>query len=58
MNVVERLSAAGLRRGLPVALVVVPDTGVALAWAGGREWLPSADPAGVVRELTAIEVSW
>lgn len=58
VNVVERLSAAGLRRGLPVALVVVPDTGVALAWAGGREWLPTARPADVVRELTAIDPRW
>jgi len=58
VSVVERLSAAGLRRGLPVALVVVPDTGVALAWAGGREWLPTARPADAVRELTAIDPRW
>jgi DNA polymerase-1 len=58
VNVVERLSAAGLRRGAPVALVVLPDTGVALAWDGGQEWVPTAHPAEAVRELTSIDPRW
>lgn len=58
VNVVEQLTAAGLRRGLPVALVVVPETGVALSWTGGREWLPTARPAEVVHELTSIDPRW
>ncbi len=58
MNVVERLSAAGLRRGVPVALVIVPDTGVALCWTGGCEWVPTSRPADVVRDLTPIDPRW
>jgi len=58
VDVVDQVTAAGLRRGLPVALVVVPDTGVALAWAGGRQWLPAGRPTDVVRVLTVIDPRW
>lgn len=58
VKVVERLSAAGLRRGHPVALVVVPDVGVALSWTGGHEWTPTTQPAELVRELTEIDPRW
>lgn len=58
MNVVERMRAAGLGRGEPVALVVVEDTGVALAWDGGQTWLPTTQAAEVVSELTAIDPRW
>jgi DNA polymerase-1 len=58
VNVVERLTAAGLRPGRPVALVVLPATGVALAWDGGQEWLATAHPAEAVLELTAIDPRW
>jgi len=49
---------AGIGRGEPVALVVVPGAGVALAWAAGSWSVRTADPASVVADLAAVDPRW
>ncbi|MDP9239261.1 MAG: DNA polymerase I, partial [Actinomycetota bacterium] len=58
MAVAEQLSAAGVAGGDPLALVVVPGVGVALAWTGGSTALPTSDPAAVVGALAALDPRW
>ena len=43
--------------GASVALVVAED-GVALAWYGGDEWVPTDDAAAVVRALASVDPRW
>jgi DNA polymerase-1 len=54
----DELSAAGVGSGRPLAVVVVPGTGLALSWDGGDRPVPTADPAAVVRELSALDPRW
>ena len=53
----DELDAAGVRRGTPVALVVAPGIGVALAWDGGSRPV-AGDPAGVVAALEPLAPRW
>lgn len=49
---------AGLRAGEPVALVIVPRRGLALAWAGGQTFLATPDPVSAVRDLEELGPRW
>jgi DNA polymerase-1 len=55
--VASQLSADGVGRGTPLALVVVPG-GVCLAWADRRHAVATADPAAVVRDVEALGPRW
>ena len=49
---------SGLRAGDPVALVLVPGHGIALAWSGGATYVATPDPVGAVRDLEALGPRW
>ncbi len=57
MIVAGELSAAGVA-GEPLAIVVVPGVGLALAWAGGELQVPTPEPATVVRDLASLDPRW
>jgi DNA polymerase-1 len=57
-DLADDLARAGVVRGEPLALVVVPSEGVALAWAGGRREVAAADAADVVRRLAPLDPRW
>jgi DNA polymerase-1 len=53
------LADAGVVRGAPLALVVLPGTGLALAWPSGTRRVPAGDPAAVVAGLAAaLDPRW
>jgi DNA polymerase-1 len=53
------LAQAGVVRGAPLALVVLPGTGLALAWPAGAKRVVAADPVAVVAELSsALDPRW
>lgn len=58
MSLSDELARAGARRGEPLAVVIVPRLGVALAWTGGSRRVPTRDPAEVVRAAAALEPRW
>jgi DNA polymerase-1 len=58
----DELTAEGARPGEPLALVLVPDRGLGLAWSGTdgvrRRHVATADPVAVVAELEALGPRW
>lgn len=54
----RELVDSGVVRGEPVALVVAPGAGVALAWTSGTRTIPSADAVAVVAELAGLDPRW
>jgi DNA polymerase-1 len=55
---VDYLAAAGVGKGTPLALVLAPGQGLALAWPGGGLQVPTGDPARAVRAVSALEPRW
>lgn len=55
--IASQLSADGVGRGTPLALVVVAD-GVCLAWAERHRVVPTTDPASVVRDVEQLAPRW
>ena len=58
MTLAEELTASGVRAGEPLALAVIPGTGVALAWRTGTRVVASPDPLDVVAEIEALGPRW
>jgi DNA polymerase-1 len=58
VTLTERLAAAGVARGTPLAVVLPPGEGLALAWSGGATSVSTAEPADVVRALAPLEPRW
>ncbi|HEX3824060.1 MAG TPA: DNA polymerase [Mycobacteriales bacterium] len=54
----EARSFAGVPRGEPLAVVLVEDHGLALAWHGGSRQVPTSEPAAALRELASLEPRW
>lgn len=48
----------GIATGQPLALVVVPDLGVSLAWANGRQSIRTTAPTDVVQQLADLDPRW
>nr|WP_196791231.1 DNA polymerase [Motilibacter aurantiacus] len=53
----QELAAAGVRRGAPLAVAVVPGRGVGLAWAGGTRAVVG-DPRQVAEQLAVLGPRW
>jgi DNA polymerase-1 len=58
LKVADDLSSGGVAGGTPLALVVVPGAGLALAWVDGETAVATSDPAGVVRDLAGLDPRW
>ena len=58
MTLVGELSEAGLRRGTPLALVLAPGHGFALAWAGGTRSIATDEPVQAIAEIGALDPRW
>jgi DNA polymerase-1 len=49
---------ADLGRGQPLALVLVANVGLALAWNGGSRSMPTDEPAGLAAEIAELDPRW
>ncbi len=58
MTLADELSLAGVRRGEPVALVLVPGQGFALAWGPSARQVATDQPEQILAELGELDPRW
>ncbi len=58
MSPVAELAAAGVGARTPLALVIAPGLGVAVAWADQQRTFGSDDPVALVRDLQPLAPRW